>query len=199
MAAGRPRALDIDTAMPVVLRLFWHDGYGGLTLDQVAEELGVTKPTLYRTLGEKEDIFAAALETYHLTYIAPAEEHLERDATLSDALAGVFAVFVERILDEDAPVGCFLGDAGMTGGFSSGPIADTIARLQGRLASLVHQRVETAISDGELEPTNSVSVTSFVLGQVSALSAISRSSPTRSQLNSVVGFMLAGLPWADMQ
>lgn len=196
MTAGRPRALDLDTAMPVILRLFWHDGYGGSTLDHVAAELGVTKPTLCRTLGEKQAIFAAALDSYHQTYLAPAEEQLEQAVTLHDALAGMFAVFVERILDEDLPRGCFLGDSAMTGEFDAGPIAATIGRLRGRLAALVHQRVETAINDGELEPaTSATSVVPFVLGQIAALSAISRSHPTRSQLDSVVGYMLAGLPW----
>lgn len=198
MSAGRPKALDLETAMPVILRLFWHDGYGGSTLDRVAAELGVTKPTLCRTLGEKEAIFAAALEEYHRAYIAPAEAHLEQAATLREALTGVFAVFVERILNEDLPAGCFLGDSAMVGGFGTGRIADTIDRLQGRLATLVQQRVETAINDGELEPTSSAeSVVPYILGQISALSAISRSRPTRAQLEVVVGFMLAGLPWID--
>ena len=129
MSAGRPRALNLETAMPVILRHFWHDGYGGATLDQVAAEVGVTKPTLYRTLGEKEAVFAAALGTYHQTYIAPAERHLEQAATLRAALAGFFAVFVDRILDDDLPAGCFLGDSAMTGRFSTGPIAATIQRL----------------------------------------------------------------------
>ena len=198
MPAGRPRAIDLDTAMPVILRLFWHDGYGGSTLDQVAAELGVTKPTLCRTLGEKEAIFVAALEEYHRAYIAPADVHLERAASLHEALTGVFAVFVERILDDELPTGCFLGDSSMVGGFGDGLIADAIGRLQGRLVARVQQRVEAAIADGELAPTSSVgSVVAFVLGQISALSAISRSQPTRAQLDDVVGFMLAGLPWAE--
>lgn len=196
MSAGRPRALNLETAMPVILRHFWHDGYGGATLDQVAAEVGVTKPTLYRTLGEKEAVFAAALGTYHQTYIAPAERHLEQAATLRAALAGFFAVFVDRILDDDLPAGCFLGDSAMTGRFSTGPIAATIQGLQGRLASLVEQRVTAAVDDGELEPATSAAVVPFVLGQVSALSAISRSAPTRQQLDSVVGYILDGLPWA---
>lgn len=63
---------------------------------------------------------------------------------------------------------------------------------------MVQQRVAAAINDGELESTSSEeAVVRFILGQVSALSAISRSHPTRSQLSSVVGFMLAGLPWVD--
>jgi hypothetical protein len=57
-------------------------------------------------------------------------------------------------------------------------------------------RSTSAIDEGELEPTTSAAAfILFVLGQVSALSAISRSTPTRSQLDSVVGYMLAGLPW----
>jgi len=197
MPVGRPRALDLEIAMPVILRHFWHDGYGGVTLEQVAAELGVTKPTLYRSFGEKDAVFAAALENYHQVYIAPAEQHLEQADTLHLALRGVFAVFVERILNEDLPAGCFLGDSAMVGGFGTGLIADTIDRLQGRLSRFVHQRVEIAISDGELDQNHSAqSVTSFILGQISALSAITRSRPTRSQLDSVVGFMLAGVPWS---
>ena len=198
MPAGRPQSLDLEAAMPVILRHFWHDGYAGATIDQVAAELGVTKPTVYRAFGEKEAVFAAALDTYHQTYIAPAEGHLRQSATLREALTGAFAVFVDRILDEDLPPGCFLGDSAMTGRFRIGPIAATIDRLQGRLGSLVQQRVEAAINGGELEPATSVAaVVPFVLGQVSALSAISRTGPTRSQLDSVVGYMLAGLPWAS--
>lgn len=112
---------------------------GGLwsTPDQIAAELGVTKPTLCRTLGEKEAIFASALEAYHKAYIAPAEEHLEQAASLRKALGGVFSVFVERILDERVPTGCFLGDSAMNGGFTTGPITATIQRLQGALGALV--------------------------------------------------------------
>jgi AcrR family transcriptional regulator len=198
MPAGRPRALDLETAMPVILRHFWHDGYGGATLDQVAAELGVTKPTVYRALGEKEAVFAAALDTYHQTYIAPAERHLRQAATLHEALIGFFAIFVDRIVNDDLPAGCFLGDSAMTGQFSTGPIAATIDKLQGRLASLAQQRVVAAIDDGELAPTASpAAVVPFVLGQVSALSAISRTGPTRTQLDTMVGYMVAGLPWAD--
>lgn len=196
MAAGRPRALDLETAMPVILGHFWHNGYGGATIDQIAAELGVTKPTVYRALGEKEAVFAAALDAYHQTYIAPAERQLQQVGTLREVLAGFFAVFVDRIVDNDLPAGCFLGDTAMTGRFSSGPIAVTIGRLQGRLASLVQQRVQMAIDGGELAATASAAtVVPFVLGQVSALSAISRTGPTREQLDSVVGYMVDGLPW----
>ena len=55
-----------------------------------------------------------------------------------------------------------------------------------------------AIDDGELDPTAEATViVGFVLSQFSALSAVSRSNPTRPELGSMVGFMLGGLPWAE--
>jgi len=197
MPPGRPRALDLTTAMPVIVGLFWSGGYSQLTLDQVAAELGVTKPTLYRSLGEKEIIFAAALEAYHQAYIQPCEQHWEHTPTLHQALAEGFAVVVERILDSDLPPGCFMGDTA-AGEFPTGQIAATLESLQGRMASTLHQRVERAIEEGELEKaTSPAAVVQFILGQFAALSAVSRTNPTRSDLDAVVGYILAGLPWTE--
>jgi hypothetical protein len=61
----------------------------------------------------------------------------------------------------------------------------------------VHGRVEQALADGELAPsTEADAVVQYILGQFVAISAISRSRPTRTQLESVVRYMLDGLPWA---
>ncbi|MDG2114657.1 MAG: TetR family transcriptional regulator [Actinomycetota bacterium] len=196
MSAGRPKALDLEEAMPLIVGMFWRGGYVGSTLDEVAAALGVTKPTLCRTLGDKEAIFAAALDAYHREHIEPAEDHLDRAATLGQALEAVFSLFVERTLDDGLPEGCFLGDNGSSGEFTTGPIATTLHALQSRLASSVQRRIEQAISDGELEPgTSPAPIVQYILGQFAALSAISRSHPTSTQLDAVVRYMLDGLPW----
>lgn len=119
-------------------------------------------------------------------------------ATLREGLHGFFAVFVARIVDEDLPPGCFMGDSSTTGGFDAGTVAETLQTLHERLAAKVHQRIEAALDEGELGPmTSGVPILQFVLGQIWALSAVSRSNPTQTQLDAVVEYMLAGLPWAD--
>lgn len=184
--------------MPTILRMFWRGGYDGSTLDQIAAELGVTKPTLCRTLGDKEAIFATALAAYHHEYIEPAERHLERAESLREGLESVFWLFAERTLTAELPDGCFMGDSGSSGDFVDGPIAETLQALQNRLAASVQGRVLGAFADGELEPSaGPAAVVQYVFGQFAAISAISRSHPSRTELESVVGFMLDGLPWAN--
>jgi AcrR family transcriptional regulator len=197
MPAGRKRALDPDDAMPVIVDMFWHGGFDGSTLDQIAAELGVTKPTLCRTLGDKEAIFAAALEAYHGKHIEPAQHSFDHAESLLDGLESVLTLFAERTLNNELPDGCFMGDVGSSGDFVAGRVALTLSSLQGRLVASVHGRVEQALADGELAPsTEADAVVQYILGQFVAISAISRSRPTRTQLESVVRYMLDGLPWA---
>jgi AcrR family transcriptional regulator len=56
---ARPRA-QLDTA--ALARVFAADGLHGTPVDRVAEAAGIAKPTLYARFGDKEELFALAVE-----------------------------------------------------------------------------------------------------------------------------------------
>jgi AcrR family transcriptional regulator len=59
---GRPRDLDADRRiLDAALRLLGRDGYARMSLDAVAAEAGVTRPTIYRRYAGKADLAEAAL------------------------------------------------------------------------------------------------------------------------------------------
>ena len=198
MPAGRPKTFDAEASMPTIVRLFWRDGFDRLTLDQVASELGVTKPTIVRALGDKEGIFAKALKAYYQVHIRPGEKLLETAPSFRLAIQGCFQTAVERILDANNPQGCFLTDVTLSGAFTEGPVADTIVTIQNRTLSLLQARIEQAIADHELrEDAQPAAVLSYILSQFAALSAASRFSQTRPRLEAIVSYMIEGLPWSD--
>lgn len=198
MAAGRPKALDLEASLPIIVRLFWRDGFDRLTLDDVASQLGVTKPTLCRTLGDKEGIFSKAIEAYYRAHIRPGEERLEAAPTLRAGLEGCFATSIDRILDDTNPQGCFLTDTALRGAFTSGPVAETLGTIQSRTAALLMRRIQEAVDTGELDPgTDASTILNYVMAQFAAISALSRASPNRADLERSVGFMLDGLPWSE--
>ncbi|WP_434053625.1 MAG: TetR/AcrR family transcriptional regulator [Roseibium sp.] len=184
--------------MPTIVRLFWRDGFDRLTLDQVASELGVTKPTVVRALGDKEGIFAKALDAYYQTHIRPGERLLETAPDFRSAIAGCFRTSIDRILNPDNPQGCFLTDVTLTGAFTEGPVARTIASIQDRTLELLQGRIQEAKASGELRvDAEPAAVLNYVLAQFAALSAVSRFPQTRSALEAVVDYMVAGLPWSQ--
>ncbi|MEO3798165.1 TetR/AcrR family transcriptional regulator [Nonomuraea sp. B10E15] len=54
---GRPAGLDVDRVIGTALELADRGGLAGATLPKVAEVLGVTKMSLYRYVGSKEELF----------------------------------------------------------------------------------------------------------------------------------------------
>ena len=183
--------------MPVIVRFFWRHGFSGTNLDQLARELGVTKPTLFRTLGDKESIFIRALEEYYRVHIRPGEDALETAGSLHEALEACFGTSVDRTIDLDNPPGCFLTDSAYSGMFNVGPVADAIGALQQRTLTLLQRRIRDAIDEGELRAdADPDAALRYLLSQFAAVSALSRLTTDRDELDTVVGFMIDGLPWA---
>ena len=59
---GRPRDPNVDAlVLDVALSMLARDGYKRMSMDAVAHEAGVTKPTIYRRWPSKADLATAAL------------------------------------------------------------------------------------------------------------------------------------------
>jgi len=54
---GRPAGLDVERVVRAAVELADRDGLGGVTLLKVAQELDVTKMSLYRHVGSKGELF----------------------------------------------------------------------------------------------------------------------------------------------
>lgn len=102
---GRPRLFDEEAVLNELVGLFWRQGYAQTSMADIVDASGVHKPSLYRTFGTKEELFATVLRRY-LT---------EREAVLNELIAacrpGIVGVhdFLDKI-EADA-----LTDAGQYG------------------------------------------------------------------------------------
>lgn len=73
---GRPRDSAIDLAiLNAALALFIERGVEGASMEQIAKDAGVGKPTIYRRWSNKEELIAAAMETLVADEVPHATEH----------------------------------------------------------------------------------------------------------------------------
>ena len=84
-APGRPRDPETEERiLEVALRLLSVDGYSRMSLDGVAAEAGVSKPTIYRRWSSKADLATAALRTMQV-----AEPKVDTGTTVGDLVAAL--------------------------------------------------------------------------------------------------------------
>src|SRR5450432_787578 len=69
---GRPRQFDADEALEKAMHLFWAKGYDGVSIGDLTKVMGVNRPSLYATFGNKEELFKKALARYMHGYFSSA-------------------------------------------------------------------------------------------------------------------------------
>jgi TetR/AcrR family transcriptional repressor of nem operon len=75
---GRPRAFDTQQALTRARDVFWSRGYAGTSVQDLVDELGVQRGSLYAAFGDKRDLYLKAVGLY-------ARENREQlEALLSD-------------------------------------------------------------------------------------------------------------------
>src|ERR1700682_4594839 len=64
LALGPPRAFDAEKALDRAMQVFWRKGYLGTSLSDLTDAMGIERPSLYATFGNKESLFRKALDRY---------------------------------------------------------------------------------------------------------------------------------------
>jgi AcrR family transcriptional regulator len=64
MAVGRKKTFDEDVALKAAMDVFWEKGYIGASLSELTQRMGINKPSLYSTYGNKEALFVRATKLY---------------------------------------------------------------------------------------------------------------------------------------
>jgi TetR/AcrR family transcriptional repressor of nem operon len=61
---GRPRAFDTEQALARARDVFWSRGYAGTSVQDLVDELGVQRGSLYAAFGDKRDLYLKAVGLY---------------------------------------------------------------------------------------------------------------------------------------
>jgi AcrR family transcriptional regulator len=122
-------------ALTAAHTLFAERGFAAVTMDEVAAEVGVTKPLLYNYFGNKEQLYIACMKRSGDALVAMILETVGDASSPSEALnAGLRGFFA--FLDADRAAWAVLFDETLP---QSGVLADRVAEYRGRLTELVSE------------------------------------------------------------
>src|SRR4051812_12955618 len=124
MPRGRPREFNVEEALDAALLVFWRHGYEGASVAALASAMGINGPSLYAAFGDKESLFAKALDRY----LQKPASYLPKALQEPDARRAVEQLFrgaIDMVMNPAHPNGCLL----VQGALASVPASDDV-RLQ---------------------------------------------------------------------
>ena len=81
---GRPRGFDEQAVTAAAAALFASRVYDGVSVDDLVQQLGVHRNSLYKTFGSKRGLYLAALRWYLQHRLPPLAERLATGADIVD-------------------------------------------------------------------------------------------------------------------
>jgi AcrR family transcriptional regulator len=182
---ARPREFDEDEVLDRALATFWEHGYEGTSIDELVEATGLGRASLYGAFGDKEQIFAKALDRYCArmgdTLLIEKDESSARAA-----LVRLVRALVKNSSPKSGPRGCFLLSTAVGGDAPSAAreaYAEYTAHLERALEALVRRGQES----GELtRSADARSVARMLAVLLQGVAASARAGRSKAQLEAAI-------------
>jgi AcrR family transcriptional regulator len=126
---GRPRSFNRDQALDAAVLVFWDKGYDGSSIEDLTNAMGINRPSLYATFGNKRDLFMQAIDRYAATHgnRAFSAFHLEPDNR--KAIEQFFDASIECALAEGTPRGCLINTVATEAAENDAELRDKLADM----------------------------------------------------------------------
>ncbi|PKH07029.1 TetR/AcrR family transcriptional regulator [Moritella sp. Urea-trap-13] len=146
---GRPKGFDIDDVLTKALAVFWAKGYEGTSLTDLTQAMGINKPSLYSTFGNKEELFLKVVDLYEQRpcgYFTPALEEATGKAVITAMLNGA----AKSLSDRSNPQGCMIIQSALTGSDASESVKQALIERRCNHQNALKMRLEAAQQQGDL-------------------------------------------------
>ena len=107
---GRPRAFDRDRALDAAVLVFWERGYEGTSVANLTHAMGINRPSLYATFGNKRALFLEAIDRYAATHGSKAFSAFRLEPDIRKATETFFRESIDCALDDGTPRGCLINN-----------------------------------------------------------------------------------------
>lgn len=178
-----PKKLEDDEILTRAMQAFWATGWAGTSIRDLEATLGLAAPTIYRRVGSKDELFAAAIDHYTHTIVERRiATHLGSD---SDDPLGDLWRFCESALASAKSSrfrGCLLTLAANEAPELSAATRRTVTRGLDRIRLAIVDAVERATTQGQIDTETPDVLGDRIAVAMQGLLVLSRAGTSRAEV-----------------
>ena len=151
---GRAKEFCVEGALTRALEVFWRHGFEGASLKDLTAAMGITRPSLYATYGNKEELFRKALDLYDERYLGFSRTALDAPSA-HEVVRRLLTGFVELATGCEHPPGCMGTQGALACSTAADPIKEELFGRRRAFEAVLARRLERAKADGDLPSAES--------------------------------------------
>lgn len=191
---GRPRAFDEDLVLDRALDVFWRKGYEGASLSDLTRAMGINRPSLYATFGDKETLFRRALDRYHTgpaAYVLEAFNQPDARSVTERLLHGA----ADALACPRNPRGCLMVQGTLACSDAAEPVRKELVARREQGEAALRRRLQRAKAEGDL-PANSspADLAAFIMTVIHGMSIRAAAGASRAELHRIADTALLAWP-----
>jgi len=147
---ARNREFETDEVLDKAIDLFWNKGYNGVSTQEMIDEFGISKSSMYGAFGDKMELFILALERYRGRLYNEANEELENGRDVKAQIGLTLKNIVKKALADSRHKGCFVVNSCIELAPHNEQIAKIVTEHQQNMEELFTKAIQRGIKTGDI-------------------------------------------------
>jgi TetR/AcrR family transcriptional repressor of nem operon len=105
---ARNREFDTERVVGKAMEMFWQSGYHGVSTQEMIDEFGISKSSMYGAFGDKMQLFIVALELYGSEIIINTNNRLDKCTDVAKEIRSILTETAYGAIADDEHKGCFM-------------------------------------------------------------------------------------------
>lgn len=190
----RKKEFDEFEVLERAMEIFWHKGYEATSVQDLVEQMGINRGSLYGTFADKRALFLAAIQHYDQTIVSHVVAVLHQPGSARAAIEQYIRSEIQRAVDDRHRQGCFVTNSAVE-------VAPHDAEAEARLTASL-KRIEAAFLDalaaaranGEIRTRRDLrALARFLTSSLQGIRVMARVNPDREMLTSIGEIIISTL------
>lgn len=185
---------DSDAVVERATDLFWRRGFEATSVQDLTDELGISRSSLYATFGSKDRLYQQALLHYCAVEAGPRHALLTGDGSVLAAIRSLLRGIADAPLERPDRRGCLIVNAAMERVPSDADTAAAVAAQLGRFEAALCAALRRGHDTGELDPSQDPrAVARFLVCVVQGMRVVGKATGDAAALRDTVEVALSAI------
>jgi TetR/AcrR family transcriptional regulator, transcriptional repressor for nem operon len=191
---ARTKVFDQEAVLDKAVNLFWEKGYNGTSAQDLVDELGISRSSLYDTYGDKYQLFKNSLLQYRKKFAGAMIEMIDESNDFEKTIKDVFQYVVTESLQEKFSKGCFMVNSSVELAPHNAEIAQIVNDNMQEVEDALFRIIEKGQDVGQFSKSHSArSFARFIFNAISGLRVASKSGAEKKVFDDIVKVTLSAL------